>query len=309
MKRRFVKLVAVIARGKSICASLCLMLSLITVSAQIKLSFNPELETKYEYQMEGIQNLKQNVMGQEMSMKTVMKGTYLMEIKDKTPQEIHTQMTYQGFTIVVSSSVLNVTYDSKVPNKNPSEMDKMFEKMFSTLIGKPFTVVFALDGSVKSVSGMGDIIKNMLESISDDEQLATQMGAQMSQMFSDETMKNMFGQSFNAYPDNTVKVGDSWDMENTIPMNNMNLSIKTKNTLKKINKNKATIEVTGNMDMEMEESKFTGIQTGTTIIDTTTGLPVTNDVSLNMKGTVKTQGMEIQMEIISKAKTEIKKIN
>jgi uncharacterized glyoxalase superfamily protein PhnB len=285
------------------------MLCLISTWAQVKLSFNPEPGMKFEYHMEVIQSIKQNVMGQEMPMETEMNGTYLMEIKDKTSQEIHAQFTYQGFTFLISSPMMSIRYDSKNTIENPSEMDKMFEKMFSTLIGQSFIVIFAPDGSVKSVSGMGAITENMLGAISADGQVAAQMGAQMSQQFSDEAMKNMFGQSFNFYPDNAVKVGDSWIIENTIPMNNMNFGFKTNNTLIEISTNKATIEVTGDIDMDMEEGKFTGTQTGTMIVDTTTGIPVTSDISLDMKGTIQTHGMNIQMEMTTNTKMSVKEIN
>jgi uncharacterized membrane protein YvbJ len=78
--------------------------------------------------------------------------------------------------------------------------------------------------------------------------------------------------------------------------------------LKEIGANTATIEVAGDMDMDVGEGKFNGTQTGTMIVDTATGLPVTSDISLNMKGTIKAQGMDMQMEIISKAKTAVKKV-
>jgi hypothetical protein len=311
MKRGYKSLVAVIANAKRkrlVCACLLMSCFLVT-SAQVKLSFNPEKGVKYEYHMEMVQNIKQNIMGQEMPMETEMNVTYLMEIKDKTPQEIHAQLTYQGFIFLVSSPMMNIKYDSKNPIENLSDMDGIFEKMFSTLIGKPVTVVFGLDGSVKSVTGMEAIIKNMIGAVSADGQVAAQMGAQISQQFSDEAMKNMFGQSFNFYPNNAVKVNDSWDMEITMPMNNMNFGIKTKNTLKEVSANKATIGVVGDIGMDVEDSKFIGTQTGTMIVDTTTGLPITSDILLNMKGSINAQGMEIQMEMMSKTKTSTKKIN
>lgn len=288
-----------------VCTGLFLMSCVITVSAQIKLSFNPKSGAKYEYQMEVVQNIKQNIMGQKMPMETEMKGTYQMEIKEKTSQEIHAQLTYQGFTFLVSSPMMKVRYDSKVPNENPSETDKMFEEIFNALIGKPFTIIFTPDGSVKSVSGMSVIIESMLDTIVADGQIA----AQMSQQFSDESMKNMLEQSFNFYPDHVVKVGDSWNMETTIPMNNMNFGIKTKNTLKKISTNEATIKAAGNIAMDMGVGKFTGTQTGTMIVDTATGLPVTSDISQKIKGSIKAQGMAIQMEMLSKTKMSVKEIN
>ena len=291
-----------------ICMALCMMSGLITVSAQIKLSFNPEMGKKYEYRTDVVQNIKQNVMGQDMLIETEIGGTYLMEIKNKTPQEIHVQLTYLDFTFVVSSAMMNISYDSKNPIENPSEMEQMFGKIFKPLIDMPFIVVFAPDGSVKSVTGMEAIIKNMLNAVSADGQIATQMSAQMSQQFNDEAMKNMFGQSFYFYPNKVVKIGESWDMGNTTLINNMNLGINTKNTLKELKTNIATIEIAGDVEMDMEGGKLTGKQTGTMIVDTVTGIPVTGDISQNIKGTIKTQGIDIQMEMISKTKTSAKKI-
>ena len=292
-----------------ICAGLCLMSSLITVSAQMQLSFNPEMGKKYEYQTNVVQHLKQSVMGQEMPVVTEMNSTYLMEIKNKTPQEVHVQYTYVDFTFLISSAMMNSKYDSKKPTENPSEIDKMLGKIFSALVGKQFSVVFAPDGSVKSVTGMEEVMKSMVNAVSDDGMLGAQLSAQMSQQFNDESMKNMFGQSFNFYPDKAVKIGDSWDMKNSILMNSMNFNINAKNTLKGINANMATIELAGDIDMDVEGSKLTGKQTGTMNVDTATGMPTTSDISQNMSGSIKAQGMDIQMEMITKTKTSAKVIN
>ena len=293
---------------KRLVSASLLMLCLITASAQVKLAFNPNSGTKYEYQMEMVQNIKQNAMGQDMSMGTEMNTTYLMEVKEKTSQEIKVQFTYQRFVFAVSSSMMNIRYDSKSKTENPSEMEVIFGKMFSTLIGKPFTVIFTPEGLVKSVSGMSAIIENMLKEASADGAIAAQLEAQLGQQFSEESMKNMFEQSFNFYPKNAVKVGESWDTEYNMPMNNMNFSIKNKNTLKEVKANKATIGVIGEMDVEMEESKFTGMQTGTMIVDIATGMFVTSDVSINMKGNIKVQGMDILMDMTSKTKTSVKEV-
>lgn len=308
MKRGFISLAAEIVSKRVVGSCLLLMWCVITVSAQVKISFNPDSGGKYEYVSEIVQNIKQNFMGQDMPMKTEINATYLMEIKSKTSQEIETQMTYQRFIFIISNPMMNVKYDSKAPDDNSSDINKMFQKMFNTMIDKPFTVVFLPNGSVKSVSGMGEIVENMLNAISADGQLAV-LGSQMSQQFNDEAMQKSLGQSFNLYPDKAIKVGDTWSTENSLPMNYVNVSVKTTNTLKAVNANKATIDVTGEMDMDMEESKMKGAQTGTMIIDTSTGLPLSSDILLDMKGVVKTQGMEIKMEIESKAKMSVKKIN
>ena len=296
-------------------AGLFLVSGLTIASAQVKLSFNPEKGKKYEYQTEMVQNLKQNVMGQEIQVETEMSFNYLMEVKDKTPQEIHLQFTYRDVSFIVSSPMMKMGYDSKNPVENPSEMDNNLSKMFSKMLNASFMAVVAPDGSVKSVTGMDAISESMTNALTNDGQAAAQMGAQMKLQFSDDALKKMFEQSFKTYPDKAVKKGDSWNMENAISTTtnnmNMNTNIKTKYTLKEVSKNMATVAVEGELEIifpENIEGTLAGTQTGTILIDTKAGLPVTSDISQNMNGVIKMQGMEIQMETNTKMKSTTKEV-
>ena len=291
--------------------SMFLISGLTIASAQIKLSFNPEKGKKYEYQQELIQVIKQNAMGQEIPMETELSTTYLMEIKDKTLQETQVQFTYRDFVFIVSSPMMKMGYDSKNPIANPSEMDQMFGKMFSTFIGQPMMVVIAPDGSVKSVTGMDAIFENMLKAIASDGQVAAQLGAQMKPQFSDAAQKKSFEQLFKFYPTNPVKMGDSWNMENTTTVTNMNTHLKTKYTLKGVSKNVATIAMEGDMEMTPGmgmEGKLSGTQTGTMSVDTKTGMIISSETTQNIKGAVKTQGIDLLMDINMKMKTSFKEI-
>ncbi len=292
-------------------AILFLLLGLTVVSAQVKLSFNPGKGKKYEYQMDMTQAIKQNVMGQEIPMETEMNTKYLMEIKDKTAQETQVQFTYQDITYVMSSPMMKMGYDSKNPMENPSEMDKMMDKIFSNMLDKPFMVVIAPDGSVKSVTGMEAIFESMVKAIAPDGQMAAQMVAPMKQQFSDVAMKNMFEQSLKIYPANAVKVGDSWNSDMVTTMVNMGTAIKTKYTLKEVKKSMATVAVESTVEMnpgEGMEGKLSGTQSGTMIIDTKTGMTVSSDLSQSIKGAIKAQGVDIVMELNTKTKVSTKEI-
>ena len=292
-------------------AALFLVSGLTITPAQVKLSFNPEKGKKYEYQTAVIQNIKQNVMGQDVPVEMEMSTTYLMEIKDKTPQEITVQFTYNEVAYIVSSPMMKMGYDSKSPVENPSNIDQMLGKMFDKMIGQSAMVVIAPDGSVKSLSGMDAIGESMVGAIAGDGQMIAQLGAQMKQQFNDDAMKSSFEQMFKMYPEKAVKAGESWTVENTTMMNNMNTDLKTKYTLKSVSKNIATIAVAGEIEMNPGagmEGKLTGTQTGTVTVDTKTGVTVTSDVSQNMKGTFRVQGMDMQMELTAKAKTSIKEV-
>ena len=289
---------------------LFLISGLTITSAQIKLSFNPEKGKKYEYQTEMIQKVKQSVMGQEIPVEMEMNMTYLMEIKDKTPQEIRMQVTYREVAYILSNPMMKMGYDSKNPVENPSEMDQMLSDIFGVLIDKPFIIVIAPDGSVNSVTGL-DAIAESMGNAAGDGQIAVQIAAQLKQQFSDAALKNMFEHSFKIYPTNAVKVGDSWNMESTMVMNNMNANYKARYTLKEVSKNTATIAVDSDIEMEMGEGmegKLVSTQSGTMLVDIKTGISVSGEVTQNIKGTIKAQGFDIQMDMNNKTKTFIKEV-
>jgi hypothetical protein len=290
----------------------CFLLSgLAVASAQVKLSFNPAKGAKYEYAMQIAQTVEQNAMGQKIPMETEMDITYLMEIRDKTPQETQAQFTYRDISCMISSPVMKMGYDSKNPVENPSEMDRVLGMMFGTLIGKPFTINVAPDGSVKSVSGMDAIAGNMTQAIASGGQTAAQVGASMKQQFSDDAMKNMFEQSLKIYPAGAVKPGDSWNVESTVTLSGMNTAINTKYTLKEVRKNEAAIAMEATVNMQPGagmEGNFSGTQTGTMLVNVKTGMPVSSELSQNIKGSLKTQGIDISMDMNTKTTLSTKEV-
>jgi hypothetical protein len=290
---------------------LFLLSGLAVASAQVKLSFNPAKGKKYEYAMQMVQTIEQNAMGQKIPMETEMDMKYLMEIKDKNSQQTQAQFTYRDISYVLSSPMMKMGYDSKNPVENPSEMDRTLNRIFSTLIGKPFTLNVAPDGSVKSVTGMDAIAGNMTRAVAADGQMAAQVSAQMKQQFSDEAVKNMFEQSLKIYPASAVKPGDSWNTESTAAVSGMNTTVKTRYTLKEVKKNEATIAVESTVDMQPGagvEGKLSGTQTGTMLVDVKTGMPVSSELSQNIKGSIKTQGIDVLMDLSTKTKMSTKEV-
>lgn len=280
-------------------------------SETIDLSFNPSKGAKYEYHYEMIQDVKQNILGQNVSLETKTKLKYLMEVKDKTEQETKIEVTYKELEYVISSDIIKMKYDSKKPSKNLTELDEILSKMFNEIIGKSFMIVFMPDGSVKSVTGVDAIGKNMVRAIASDSSQAAQIGAEMSQQFSDASMKEMFEQSWKMYPHNPVKVGDSWNSEMMISMGKMKVVTKTKYTLKETKKNMATVAIESDLEAdsaEIVEGKLTGTQTGSMVIDAESGMFVTADMLQKLKGTLETQGVEVQVKMDTKVKISTKKI-
>ena len=298
---------------KRVVAAVVFFVSIFTISAQTTLSFNPEKGAKYEYHTEMVQNIKTTVMGQEVPAEIKMDMMYLMEVKDKSEQESTVQFTFSEIAYIVSSLYMKMEFDSKNPNESPSDIDLMLSKMFKEMLGKSFTAVINTDGSVESVSGMEAIGESMTNAIARDGQMIAQLGAHMKEQFNDAAMKNMFETSFKVYPANPVRTGNSWDIENAVTMNNLNVMYKSKYTLRSVSRNVATVAVDTKIEMNpeagiVEGSNISGTQTGTLTIDTRTGMILTGNVTANMKGAMRTSGMDVQMVLDTKTKTSTKMI-
>lgn len=273
--------------------------------------FNPARGAKYEYAMQTVQRLEQNAMGQKIPVETEMDMVYLMEIKDKNPQETQAQFTYRDIAVVISSPMMKMGYDSKNPVENPSAMDKTFARMFGALIGQPFGLSIAPDGSVKSVTGMDAIAEKMTRAVTGDGAMAAQLSAQMKQQFSNVAVKSMFEQSLKIYPAVAVKPGDSWNVENTMTVSGMNTIIRIKYTLKEVGKNGATIGMDATLDMQSGagmEGTLSGTQTGVMTVDVKSGMPVSSELSQKINGTLKAQGVDILMDMNTKTKISTKEL-
>ncbi len=300
-------------KSKSILfAGLFLLASVSIASAQIKLSFNPDKGAKYQYLHEMSQNITQSMMGQEIPMETSIVMNYDMIVTDKNQQETKAQFTYRDVSYIISSAMMKMGYDSKNPIPNPSDLDKMMNKMLGCFIDKTFELRIADDGSVISVTGTDAIIDEMSKAVSESGPVGAQIGASLKQQFSDDAVKNMFEQSLKIYPvpAKPVKPGDSWDTEQNISVANMNSSNKTKYTLKSVAKNVATIDVLSTVNLKPSagmEGELTGTQAGTMSIDTKSGMPASSELTQKIKGSIKVSGMDVAMDMTSKTKLTITK--
>ena len=294
---------------KSIITGMCLALGLSFVSAQIKLSFNPEEGVQYVYQTEIVQNIKESTMGIEISINETVSMGWLMTIKRKSAAETEVQFTWKDVSYLLSNPMIKMGYDSKKMTKNPNSIDKMHEKILSSVIGKSFTLSIAPDGSVNSVSGVDAITEGVTQAVVTDGEMGEQLSASMiSQWLGEEAIKGMIEQSLKIYPPNDVKTGDNWMIESKYGISNKKSNIKSVCILKSVRNDMATITVAArNVAFEPAgglEGTLNGTQSGDLLVDVKTGIPVSSDLTLNIKGTVR--GQVEMMKMITKMKTTIK---
>ncbi len=296
--------------AKILLSVICFLATASLASAQIKLSFTPTKGERYRYLYDVNQSVKQTVMGQEIPMDTKMLITYEMDIKEENKQETTIESVYKDICFTASSPIINMAYDSKNPAKNPSPVDQIMAKLFNGLIGKPFTINIAADGTINSVSGINELFGDMVKNLSSDGQMAAQIGSSMQQSFNDETMKNILEQSFKIYPDKEVNIGDSWNIGFSVAISGMTADIKNTYTLKSVERNIALLDVVSIFqfkEIPEVEGEMSGEQKGIMKIDIKTGMPITSDITQNIKGKLNVQGNDIVMDLVSNIKVSTQK--
>ena len=272
---------------------------------QVKLSFNPVKGETYLYRFSTEQSVKQSMMGQEMPVSTTMEMLTEMKIKEKSQDEVSLDYFYKEMVMGVSSPVMNIRYDSKNPVEGLSEPEKWMVQVFNSLVGKTMNVIFKPDGSVKSVSGFQAIMDEIQKSMADNTAVQQLVGGFL-QSFNEDAMKNMFEQSFKIYPDNEVKVGDSWNGDVSFAVAGMKNDMKNTYTLKSVQNGMALLDVVSVIDMKLGagmEGEISGNQKGEISLNVQTGMPINSVLTQNMKGTISMQGTEILMDMETKATT------
>ncbi|RZK01307.1 MAG: hypothetical protein EOO46_20635 [Flavobacterium sp.] len=163
----------------------------------------------------------------------------------------------------------NPQKDSSVDIQNPTGI---MSNMFYAMKGKSFDMKINDRGEVKSVAGMNELMNAMMNSLPGDERAKQAMAQVFQSQFNEESVKKMFAQSFNIFPEKPVKEGDTWTK--TVSMGGMMAGeTTTLYKVKDIDGNNAELELSSDLKI----NGTTGKQTGTMKLNVATGM-VTNAV-------------------------------
>jgi hypothetical protein len=124
------------------------------------------------------------------------------------------KQVYESFKMEMNSPMANMAIDSANkdaagPGGNP------MNNMLSAIVGESFVTVIGPTGVVQKVEGIDRLMEKMLKNIPQTPASAAALNS-MKSGFSDEAMKQMFGQGFSQFPDRPLKVGDTWSRDSTL---------------------------------------------------------------------------------------------
>jgi len=271
--------------------------------AQIKLTFNPEKGVKYAYRQVTDQKMNNSFGGQEMAMSIVMEMLTEMNIKEKNSKEVTLEYTFKEIAVTVSSAMMNYKVDTKNTSGNTSSTEKVIASIYDCILDKPLQVTITSDNVVKSITGYNAISDEISIVLANIGEMERQMSGMILQSFSEETIKTTIRQIVNIYPGKDVKVGDSWNNDNSFATAGMSTNQKNTSTLKSVSNDVALLDVVSEQTMKPGggmDGEVKGDFKGEARLNVKTGMIVQSSSEGISKGKLSGQGMEMTMEVTTK---------
>jgi len=218
---------------------LLLTMSIVTVAQESTLlRVNYNKGEKYIMTMD----MKQDMAAMNMLMRMDMS----IDIKDVEGDVYNTEMKIERISMDMSQGGMNMSYDS---DKSDDELDTMGKQMQMQFAPMLEMVIFA------KTNNLGEVLETRIEpNIPNADQFTNQAGSVV-------------------YPENEVKVGDTWSFEKDSKGMKMDFVY----TVKSITKDKVFLDVAGKISVLAE-----GTIIGNMEIDRAKGIPLKSSIEMDM---------------------------
>jgi hypothetical protein len=297
---------------KQLFSIILLFISLSSTHGQANLSMRFQTGERYLYDYHMKQVITQTIQGNSIVTQQENGSYYEMEIKNFDNNIYTVLFTYKRTSMKIANTAMNIEYDSaKSQNANNPITAPM-----AALVGQSFTMKMTPKGKVLEVTGMDELIDTITETLPKiPGQTNEQIQGQLKKTFGNDAMKKMMEMAFKVYPENPVKINDSWEDKVTLEAI-YPIELTNKWTLKNITAESAVIDVhsilTSNAHFEMNGVKamtnLKGSQKGEIVIEKLNGIIKSSKVMQNINGSLTMSGFEIPIKITSNLNQTCRKL-
>ncbi len=269
---------------------------------EVELKLNLEKGKKYYYKFVNQQDITQEMMGDTVEFKQSITWGYELDVLDVVDGIMTIKTTYDHIQMSNDNQVFNLSYDSK----EPLDSTNMFAFVMSNFINKSFTMDVTPGGVVSNVQGFDEIFSSIVTELGEDSEVIIQ---NLRSQFSEESVSENLELGFKIFPENKVKVGDTWFILNIVN-GPFSMDIDNTYTLKSIKNGIAKIEISSTIKQDDEisgiamlpgaEISIDGTQKGELSLDISTGLVIQSSINQSINQLIKAQGMEIPVYLESK---------
>ena len=246
----------------------------IPTSESVKLKFDLLKGKTYAYRM----NFDMSKQDGERKASNTMKWNYEMKVLAEKAGVKTIQTTYKQIEMAMNMGEMKMEFSSE-KEVDPSNFMQMPSRMFKAIKGKSFTMQVNEKGEIISVSGFDKIGEAMANEMNLPENSKAMMMKNFKEQFSDESVKQMFGQFFDVFPNKAVKPGDSWEKKSSF-MDEIDMT--TTYTVKNIKDSK--VYLSSSSKLKEKGGTGSGTQKGSLIVDAETGLVLDATFSQKLSG-------------------------
>jgi len=265
------------------------------------LKYNLEKGKTYKQHSVTDMNMEMNAMGQNVNMDMKMDIDMNFDVIDKTNDGYNLRMTYQKIKMNMTSPTAYTLNSDSTENSS----DKNNAELLKSLVGVPIDIQLTEQGKVTSVKGVDKLLEK-INSVSN-----PQFKQMFSQQFSESTIQKMIEQFSCYFPDKPVAAGDSWNVNNTLSANGIDIINNMTLTLKQVANNVATIDLTGTLatpeggattKIQGMDAKVSvnGTQSGTIQLSTETGWIVRTEATQKFAQNIEVMGQTLPQQVTVK---------
>ncbi|MDP8225630.1 MAG: DUF6263 family protein [Candidatus Lernaella stagnicola] len=241
-------------------------------------TIQPRLDLKEGQAFHGsvtqVQNITMTMMGMTIEQSRTSEFLVTLRVKSVAGGEAEVEYTFDD---------ASMSSTTRMPEMDNNVQDNAADKIFEALKGFTFTVVLRSNGEVVRVEGGDRMVDVLVDAIPGQDPASRAMLAkEMRKVMSDETLRDMMLPSMSVYPDQAVRVGESWaktfDVKAGFPHranHTITLSQVEKN-MAKLNGRSEIVPLEGGSTMEFLGMKLTmemkGLETYEASMDLRTGM-------------------------------------
>lgn len=267
---------------KYFAALLFLFLCSVTLSAQSILEYTLEKGALFTVKQHAEQVITQELDGATHELISKIDGILEFKVLEERDSIYEIALTFKDINLNMTSSI-----QGELMNVHAKEVneDDMQSKIFSSLLNSPVQMILAKTGDILEVNGGDSLVLKMAGASGlKDEFSLNLMKKSLQKEFGSEALSDSYKQMTFIYPENPVKIGDSWKNEHS-----GKLGAKNTWTLETLTKDEVIINGTANVTMDVTElatvMKLTGTQQTRITADPVSGFIQKMTVEGQSKGT------------------------
>lgn len=278
-----------------------LALSLISISAFAQKSYvlkqNFPIGKKYDFSFVSDQIINQKIGEQKINSTQTIGTDYTFDVRNGENTDKNIEVIY-GRIFMKSSAMGNgMSMDSE-------DQDTTKVNPFKGIKGATFNMVMAPDGTVKSLTGVDQMLNSMASKMSKDTAMVNNIKMQLSKQFNAASLTQTMETSLKIYPEKAIKIGESWVINSQSKLM-MPIETSTKYTLKEVKDGIAYLHVSGSLTSKGSfetmgnkmETDLSGTNSGDAELDIKSGLILKSHIRTELIGKMKAMGQDIDFEL------------